>query len=520
MSNLAKTNIDKARQLNYTFRYLDDLLTLNLDTFDDLAKDIYPEELVLVCSNADSSQDCFLDLKLKVSEHLLDISIYHKVDDFNFDVISFPFPDSNISLNIGYNTFYSQLIRFAKLCSGVEHFTERANLTYSKLRYRGYNDEYLLRTAHRFQLKYSETLADKFGIKSRLHLEYIPPKLKSGVPVICVNESDNSTDNTNTDDLNYVHNNYVPVTNVNVSNSTSYTSQSREVVARDVSIAFNNFGFFNHRNNCYMISVLNCLIAMEDIMKPYTPADNSLALTPSYNICYNSYNGLLAANQSTRVSLILAFKRYFGNIFTQFNNELQQDAHEFFVCLRDLLDESTKIDLGIDGQYLSVIKSCFTGCISLEYRCNSCEITHSRQEYFNELFFELFNNMVAAFKHWASDSKLLFCHGCGTDRNHTVTNYICSSPQLLTIIFNRFDRHLNKNNRAIILDSTINLYGFSGRLKALVCHHGNSINSGHYTAFVKVDNHWLSCNDNKIAKVDFNDFKKSSGVYIVFYTNI
>ena len=88
------------------------------------------------------------------------------------------------------------------------------------------------------------------------------------------------------------------------------------------------------------------------------------------------------------------------------------------------------------------------------------------------------------------------------------------------IIFNRFDRHLNKNNRAIILDSTINQYGFSGRLKALVCHHGNSINSGHYTAFVKVDNHWLSCNDNKIAKVDFNDFKKSSGVYIVFYTNI
>ena len=78
--------------------------------------------------------------------------------------------------------------------------------------------------------------------------------------------------------------------------STSYTSQSREVVPGDVSIAFNNFGFFNHRNNCYMISVLNCLIAMEDIMKPYTPADNSLDLTPSYNICYNWYNGLLAAN--------------------------------------------------------------------------------------------------------------------------------------------------------------------------------------------------------------------------------
>ena len=41
--------------------------------------------------------------------------IYHKVDDFNFEVINYPFPQSNIHSMLGYTTFYSQLIRFFRL---------------------------------------------------------------------------------------------------------------------------------------------------------------------------------------------------------------------------------------------------------------------------------------------------------------------------------------------------------------------------------------------------------------------
>ena len=33
--------------------------------------------------------------------------IYHRGEDFNFEVISYPFPESNVHSMLGYKTFYS-----------------------------------------------------------------------------------------------------------------------------------------------------------------------------------------------------------------------------------------------------------------------------------------------------------------------------------------------------------------------------------------------------------------------------
>ena len=47
--------------------------------------------------------------------------IYHKVDDFNFEVINNPFPQSIIHFMLG-STFYSQLIRFFRLHININDF--------------------------------------------------------------------------------------------------------------------------------------------------------------------------------------------------------------------------------------------------------------------------------------------------------------------------------------------------------------------------------------------------------------
>ena len=39
------------------------------------------------------------------------------VEDFNLEVVRFPFPTSNMSDHITYNSFYSQLVRFSSVCS-------------------------------------------------------------------------------------------------------------------------------------------------------------------------------------------------------------------------------------------------------------------------------------------------------------------------------------------------------------------------------------------------------------------
>ena len=69
-------------KLKYNSRYIDDIITPNVENFLEIAKHIYPTEISLEQTDNDSLHDTFLDL---------DIKVFHKVDLFDFEVISFPF---------------------------------------------------------------------------------------------------------------------------------------------------------------------------------------------------------------------------------------------------------------------------------------------------------------------------------------------------------------------------------------------------------------------------------------------
>ena len=64
--------------------------------FGDIAKDIYDNILLLEGSACSYKQDTFLDLYIRVVDVKFVIGMYHKVDDFNFEVINYPFPQNNI----------------------------------------------------------------------------------------------------------------------------------------------------------------------------------------------------------------------------------------------------------------------------------------------------------------------------------------------------------------------------------------------------------------------------------------
>ena len=90
-------------------RYLDDILVLNCKNFIDISKNIYPSELTLEPSHGAGLEDHFLDLNINICDNnKLSSKIYNKTDDFDFEVISFPFPESNIHSNITYSAFFSQ----------------------------------------------------------------------------------------------------------------------------------------------------------------------------------------------------------------------------------------------------------------------------------------------------------------------------------------------------------------------------------------------------------------------------
>ena len=88
---MKKENLQIARRFANTFRFIDDLLTVNDDNFfAKNYKDIYPPELQL---NLESTGDevSFLDLHLSKVDRQVDIKLFDKRDNFPFSIVRLPF---------------------------------------------------------------------------------------------------------------------------------------------------------------------------------------------------------------------------------------------------------------------------------------------------------------------------------------------------------------------------------------------------------------------------------------------
>ena len=66
----------------------------------------------------------FLDLHLSISDGFVKTKIYDKRDDFDFDIVNFPFLDGDVPRSASYGVYISQLIRFAR-ASHVDDFNTR-----------------------------------------------------------------------------------------------------------------------------------------------------------------------------------------------------------------------------------------------------------------------------------------------------------------------------------------------------------------------------------------------------------
>ena len=82
---------------------------------------IYPTELQL------STYAPFLDLYLSITNNIVSSKINDKRDDFNFEKAIFPFHDGDVPRSPSYGVYISQLIRFAKVCSNVDDYSNRNN---------------------------------------------------------------------------------------------------------------------------------------------------------------------------------------------------------------------------------------------------------------------------------------------------------------------------------------------------------------------------------------------------------
>jgi hypothetical protein len=82
--------MDLARSFNFTFRYIDDIHSLNNSTFVDFVDCIYPTELNIKDITDRAMPASYLDLHLEIdSDGRLIAKHYDKRDDLNFPILNF-----------------------------------------------------------------------------------------------------------------------------------------------------------------------------------------------------------------------------------------------------------------------------------------------------------------------------------------------------------------------------------------------------------------------------------------------
>ena len=81
---------DVIEAFNSTSRYLDVLLNID-NPFEGMVNQIYSPELQLNKANISDTEAPFLDLHLSVANGFVSSKIYDKRDDFDFDIVNFPF---------------------------------------------------------------------------------------------------------------------------------------------------------------------------------------------------------------------------------------------------------------------------------------------------------------------------------------------------------------------------------------------------------------------------------------------
>ena len=106
--------------------------------FDQMVDRIYPTELQLNRANSSDTEATFLDLNLFIPNGTVSTKLYDKRDEFDFDIVNFPFLDGDVPRRTSYGVYISQLIRFARASSNLNDFNYRNKALTAKLLRQGY----------------------------------------------------------------------------------------------------------------------------------------------------------------------------------------------------------------------------------------------------------------------------------------------------------------------------------------------------------------------------------------------
>ena len=103
-----------ASRFNFTYRYIDDVLSINYQEFENYLGQMYPVELEIKDKIESKLSASYLDLLPSIGrEGQLHTPINDRRDEFDFHITNVLFPSSNSPSSHAYGVFILQLIRYA-----------------------------------------------------------------------------------------------------------------------------------------------------------------------------------------------------------------------------------------------------------------------------------------------------------------------------------------------------------------------------------------------------------------------
>jgi len=328
------------------------------------------------------------------------------------------------------------------------------------------------------------------------------------------------------------------------------------------------FGLVNFGNTCYSNSVLQALYFCKPFRdkvleyKAKNKRTKETLLTCLADLFYS------IVTQKRKVGTI-APKKFIARLRKEkieFDNYMQQDAHEFLIFLINHINEIIVGELSggagpgvglskaktpdTDAENsITWINEIFQGILTSETRCLNCETVTSKDEEFCDLSIDVDQNTsvtnclrnFSSTETLCSDNKFK-CDTCCSYQEAHKRMRVKKLPTILALHLKRFkyveqyNRHIKVSHR-VVFPLELRLFNTSDDavnpermydLVAVVIHCGSGPNRGHYISIVKSHGFWLIFDDDIVDKIDpatIEDFygltadvqKSSETGYILFY---
>lgn len=324
-------------------------------------------------------------------------------------------------------------------------------------------------------------------------------------------------------------------------------------------------GIENTLNLCYLNSVLQILFTVKPLNKfilnykffSNKPKSFKELLIVAYkNILEHIYdvNEFYIDNENVLESE--QFKKVLEKVFPYQLSHGQQDVHEILINILNIFHEGMKENVVEINHYksenklasiafnkweeynkiekYSIINKLFKGQIRNIITCQQCFLENNIFDSFIDITIQLkdkTNTLEQCIENFCEPEVIdFFCEKCALQRKAWKKIIFCRLPQYLIINVNRFQQSIHnnkvtiaKNNKKIEYplenlqiksnncdSEIINKYS----LKGTIFHHGNEINSGHYTSLININNSLIHINDEELNIV--NDQYKGD-TYLFLY---